>query len=263
MVHLNDPNEAFEKKYFWLWLVSSFKVGLINSAGFLATGKFVSHVTGFGTQMGIAFGHEGYFFTLELLTIPFSFIMGGVITSFVLDRHTPHKSSPPPYYIVQGLITISIGFVILLGEYVFTENLKPFDIDEKYDLVEFTIISLLCLACGLKNALVTWTTSGKVRVTHLTGLSTDIGLNLLGMINPSMKRKFTERRRVNILRIATFLSFSFGALISAVLFPQFGYKTFLTVFLISFFMTIFSFYNRKRDHLIAFLNPDPKKGEFA
>jgi uncharacterized membrane protein YoaK (UPF0700 family) len=263
MVHLNDPNEAFDKRYFWLWLVSSFKVGLINSAGFLATGKFVSHVTGFGTQMGIALGHEGYFFSLELLTIPFSFILGGVITSFILDRHLVNKSSPPPYYIVQGLITITIGLVILLGESVFTENLRPFDVDEKYDLVEFTIISLLCLACGLKNALVTWVTSGKIRVTHLTGLSTDIGLNFLGMIYPNMKRRFTEKRRVNFLRLATFICFSFGALISALFFPHFGYKTFLIVFMISWIMTIYSFYNRKSDLLIAFLNSETKKGEFA
>jgi len=263
MVHLNDPNEAFDRKHFWLWLVSAFKVGLINSAGFLATGKFVSHVTGFGTQMGIAFGHEGYFFTLELLTIPFSFIMGGVITSFILDRHLLDKTSPPPYYIVQGLITFSIGIVILIGEYEFTENLKPFDIDEKYDLIEFSIISLLCLACGLKNALVTWTTSGKVRVTHLTGLSTDIGLNLLGMINPKMKRKFKEKRSVNFLRIATFLSFSFGALISAVLFPHFGYKTFITVFLISLFMTAYSFYNRQKDIFDNLFGSDSKKGKLA
>jgi uncharacterized membrane protein YoaK (UPF0700 family) len=263
MVHLNDPNEAFDKKYLWLWLVSSFKVGLINSAGFLATGKFVSHVTGFGTQMGIALGHEGYFFSLELLTIPFSFILGGVVTSFILDRHIGNRVNPPPYFIVQGIITFVIGLVVFLGELLFTEDLKPFDVDENYDFLEFSIISLLCFACGLKNALVTWVTSGKIRVTHLTGLSTDIGLNFLSMFNPLRKKRFNETRGVNILRIATFLSFSLGALSSAILFPHFGYKTFLTVFLISLFMTAYSFYNRQKDIFETLFGTDSKEGKLA
>lgn len=51
--------------------------------------------------------------------------------------------------------------------------------NDPYGLFELMMIALLCLICGLKNSLVTWITKGKVRVTHLTGLSTDIGLNLL------------------------------------------------------------------------------------
>ncbi len=35
------------------WFLLSFNAGCINAGGFLATGRFVSHVTGFATFFGV------------------------------------------------------------------------------------------------------------------------------------------------------------------------------------------------------------------
>lgn len=74
MLHLSNIGEVYSPKYVWVWLLAAFKAGFINSAGFLATGNFVSHVTGFGTQVGIALGHHDFFFGSELLIIPVAYI---------------------------------------------------------------------------------------------------------------------------------------------------------------------------------------------
>jgi uncharacterized membrane protein YoaK (UPF0700 family) len=249
MIHCENVADVYTKGKMSLWLLSAFKAGFINSAGFLISGKFVSHVTGFGTQVGIAMGHSDYFFGAELLIIPVSFIMGGVITSLVLDRPT-HKM--PAYHYIQGLITILLAIVIFLEESGLVSNDVPFDADQRYQFIEFAIIGLLCLICGLKNSLVTWTTYGKIRVTHLTGISTDIGLHLMSMINPSYKTiRLKENKMINVHRIATLISFSLGAFISAILFPRFGYKAFYIVFGISLFMTILSIQFRKKSLLAS------------
>ena len=241
MIHLKNSDEVYSNRHVWMWLLSSLKAGFINSAGFLATGKFVSHVTGFGTQVGVAIGHDDLLFGAELLIIPISFIMGGVITSLMLDKKNTGNETPP-YHLVQGLITFLIFIVILLGESSWVNIITPFDTDLNYNFVEFIVIALLCLICGLKNALVTWTTFGKIRVTHLTGLSTDIGLHLTRTIfNRGESTRFKEDRKVNLIRISTFLCFSTGAFLSAYFFPAIGYKTFLIVMMISLFMTIYSF----------------------
>ena len=251
MIHCEHVADVYTKDKMSLWLLSAFKAGFINSAGFLISGKFVSHVTGFGTQVGIAMGHSDYFFGAELLIIPVSFIMGGVISSLVLDRPT-HKI--PAYHYVQGLITILIAIVILLGESGLVSSDVPFDADQRYQFIEFAIIGLLCLICGLKNSLVTWTTFGKIRVTHLTGISTDIGLHLISMINPRYKTiRLKEHKIINVHRIATLISFSIGAFISALLFPSFGYKAFYIVFGISLLMTILSIQVRKKSLLAGVL----------
>lgn len=231
--------DVFKPKHIFIWLVSAFKAGFINSAGFLATGKFVSHVTGFGTQSGIALGHEDYFFGAELLIIPLSFIFGGVVTSFFLDRKYK-KGEHPRFYLIQGLITLLIGLVIYIGEGMQLGN-TPFDVDNKYDFLEFFIISSLCFICGLKNSLVTWATFGRIRVTHLTGLSTDIGLNLIKTFRKNQpKSRMQEGRIVNVVRMMTLMSFSIGAVASAIVIPRIGYMGFLVVFGISFVMTIIS-----------------------
>lgn len=247
MIHLDSPDEIYSKNVVWIWLVAAFKAGFINSAGFLATGKFVSHVTGFGTQVGFAVGLEDFLFGAELLIIPGSFIFGGVVTSLILDRHYD-RGQTPPYYQVQALITVFIGFVILLGEHgdlIYSFNAQS---PKEHNLAEFLVISLLCFICGLKNALVTWTTKGKIRVTHLTGISTDIGLNLVRSLSfKQPSPMFHEKKIVNIIRILTLAAFSSGAIISALVFPRVGYKGFFLVMAISVVITVVSLIDyRKR-----------------
>ncbi len=239
MVHIENVSDVFKKQYIPMWLISAFKAGFINSAGFLITGKFVSHVTGFGTHAGIAIGHEDYFFGAEILFIPLSFIFGGMVTSFILDRNYENGETPK-YFLVQGLITVLIAFLILTGEMGFRDGLS-FDSDNKYSLMEFLICAVLCFVCGLKNGLVTWATYGKIRVTHLTGTSTDIGLNLIRTFKSDQPApRFKEERKVNIVRMMILASFTAGACISAILIPKVGYKGFSVVFIISFVMTLIS-----------------------
>lgn len=237
--------------------MSAFKAGFINSAGLLATGKYVSHVTGFGTQIGLAVGHEDFFFGAELLVIPFSFIAGGVLTSYLLDRNYKAHELPSFHYI-QALITLLIGAVILIGESSSAFS-QRFNLDNNYNLIEFLMIGLLCFICGLKNSLVTWATYGKIRVTHLTGLSTDIGLNLIRTFNPNQPApRFKEDKIVNITRITTFFFFSTGACISAMAFPRLGYKSFFVVFLFSAIMTVISVHDYlKHKEALASSLPEP------
>jgi uncharacterized membrane protein YoaK (UPF0700 family) len=245
MIHCSSVTDVFTKGKMTLWLMSAFKAGFINSSGFLLTGKYVSHVTGFGTQVGMAMGHDDIFFGAELLIIPFSFILGGVLTSLLLEPRIDDNSRPP-YHYVQGLITLLIGVVIFLGESGLISSQAPFDSDQHYNFIEFSVIALLCLICGLKNSLVTWTTYGKIRVTHLTGLSTDIGLNFIGMFRPrSENARYKESKIISFHRIGTFVAFSSGAFISAIVFPRIGYQGFFIVFGISMFMTILSVLDRK------------------
>ncbi len=248
MIHSDSVTDVYSKEKVPLWLISAFKAGFLNTVGLLLTGKFVSHVTGFGTQVGLAIGHKDYLFGAELFIIPFSFIMGGVLTSAILDRHYEQHETPP-YWKVQLLVTACLFLIVALDEFGHIGTGFPFDADNHYNSVEFLVIALLCLVCGLKNGLVTWSTFGRIRVTHLTGLSTDIGLNFLRTLNrrwPSPR--FKDDRIVNVLRILTFASFSAGAFGSALIYAQIGIKSLIIPMLISVGMSIVAIYDgRRRD----------------
>ena len=228
MIHV-DISDIYKIKYILLWSLLSFKAGLLNSAGFLIVGSFVSHVTGFGTQIGIELVHSDYIFSVELLVIPIAFIGGAVLTSLVLDK-AYSKGKIPPYPIIQLLITLLLGIISVCF------SMGIFDITTLNAQHERTIffIGLLCLTCGLKNGLTTWATQGKIRTTHLTGLSTDIGLHLPKIFRPEgSTSRYPEPRKVSYVRIVILLSFSSGACLSAILIPIIGYELFYIAFAIS------------------------------
>lgn len=192
----------------------------------------------------MAIGHEDFFFGVELLFIPLAFIFGGTVTAFVLEKDAEEKNHR--YYIIQGLVTFMLAIIMAAGESLTNEK-TPFDTDSSYDIKELFLITCLCFTCGLKNALVSWTTYGKIRVTHLTGLSTDIGLNLIRTFYPDWKHaRFKENRRVNLVRIFILLSFTTGAIASAVSIPLLGFKGFMITFFISLILTIVSVRDYRR-----------------
>ena len=245
MVHV-DLSDIYKIKYILLWSLLSFKAGLLNSAGFLIVGSFVAHVTGFGTQIGIELVHSDYIFSIELLIIPIAFIGGAVLTSLVLDT-AYSKGTIPPYPIIQLLITLLLGIISVCF------SIGIFDIttlNAQHERAVF-FIGLLCLTCGLKNGLTTWATQGKIRTTHLTGLSTDIGLHLPKIFrSEGSNSRYPEPRKVTYVRLVILLAFSSGACLSAVLIPRIGYELFYIAFAISTVLCTISFIHRSQVRLL-------------
>ncbi len=237
MIHCR-LEDLYKPKFALLWMLLSFKAGYLNAAGFMATGKFVSHVTGFGTSMGIAFANKEYAFGLELLVIPIAFILGSSVPAFMLeDQHGPKEE--PKFYQVQFLITFSLLVLFVFGtKGIFGDFSTPGE-----DFHDIVVAGILCLICGMKNGLTTWATFGKIRTTHLTGLSTDIGLHLPKMLKRDWISRFPERRRTNTVRILTFVSFTSGSLIAAFIFPSDGYWGLLFPLILSIFLSGLSYFN--------------------
>lgn len=241
MVHV-ELKDVYRKEYTLLWVLLSFKAGLLNAAGFLIAGSYVSHITGFGTQMGISLGHHEYTFGAELLVIPITFIGGSLFTSLVLDSNYS-KDKIPNYPLVQLSITaliglISVGFV--------TGFFRP-GVVAGHTASSVILIGLLCFVCGVKNALTTWASHGKIRTTHITGLSTDIGLHLPKIFRPSgSSSRYPESRAVTYVRIATLISFSAGSCIAALLVPEVSYGIFYIAFAISAVLSLISVVHRRK-----------------
>ncbi len=241
MVHV-ELKDVYRLKYTLLWVLLSFKAGLLNASGFLIAGSFVSHITGFGTQMGIALGHREYTFGAELLVIPFAFIGGALFTSLVLDRDYS-KEKVPNYPLVQLSITALIG-IVSVG--FATGFFRP-DVVAGHSESSVILVALLCAICGIKNALTTWASHGKIRTTHITGLATDIGLHLPKIFRPSgTSSRYPESRAVTYVRIATLVSFSVGSCMAALLVPRVSYGVFYIAFVISAALSLVSVLHRRK-----------------
>lgn len=239
MIHCN-PENVFSKGHVSLWLLSSFKAGFLNSTGFLLTGEFVSHITGFGTRVGITMGHDSFLFGFELLMIPAFFIFGGFISALILETH---REKYPPYYRVQIIITILLAAIVFTGEKHWIVFSESFGKDESYTPIEYLVTAGLCFVCGMKNALVSWTTYGKLKVTHLTGMATDIGINLIRTLKLKERGlRFSEPSIVNFIRMGIMLFFSTGAFVAALLYPQLGIRSLYIILALSVLMSVISVY---------------------
>lgn len=203
------------------WFMLSFNGGCINAGGFLATGKFVSHVTGFATLFGVDIVNNQVKAAISMLTVPLFFLLGAFIAGLLIDR--PMEQGKRPHFDwVMGLSSLCLiaaasGEHFQLGGFGEIFRLKD----------AFFLLTLLCLASGLQNGAITSSSLRSVRTTHLTGITTDLGLGLARLfIFDSNKQNYKNEVRSNQLRSGSIVSFVLGSAVGAFVFLKMGYVGF-------------------------------------
>ncbi len=204
------------------WFLLSFNGGCINAGGFLATGRFVSHVTGFATLFGVDIARRQIEAALGILSVPVFFLLGALAAGLLIDRPIYHKKKPH-FDWVMGLsalcLFLAAGGGVMLQFGIFGQTaLKQ----------NYLLMGLLCLASGLQNGAITSSSGRSVRTTHLTGLTTDLGLGLARILTFDVhKDGFKKEVRANYLRLGSILSFVAGSAVGAWVFFKLGYRGFI------------------------------------
>lgn len=209
MYRISRP-DLVRRPYLTLWSILAFQAGFINAFGFIACGRYVSHVTGFGTQIGVALAEHRVFQAFELLGFPLSFIFGafvnGALTAARLERGLRPRFDRVT--LILPAMIFAIWFLGRDGDFgAFSEPLLlPRD---------FMLLFALSFVCGMQNACFAVITHGQIRTTHLTGISTDIGTDTarlwFGQLKPE---EYALTLRTNISRITTLLTFTSGSVVS-------------------------------------------------
>ncbi len=205
------------------WFLLSFNGGAINAGGFLATGRFVSHVTGFATLFGVDFASHQIHAALGILSVPLFFLLGAFVAGLWIDRPM-YLGQKPHFDWVMGLSALSLfvaaggGDLFFFGDFGNTGLLKQ----------NYVLLVLLCFASGLQNAAITSSSGRSIRTTHLTGLTTDLGLGLARLVTFDwQKNNLRNELRANYLRIGSILAFIFGSAVGAWIFLYVGYMGFV------------------------------------
>lgn len=213
------------------WFLLSFNAGCINAGGFLATGKFVSHVTGFATLFGVDLIEDRPESSLAILSVPLFFLFGSFISGMLIDRPIHYKKKPHFDY-VMGLSAICL-FLATGGGIVILSHIGSFGQVFKLEQV-YILLALLCLACGLQNGAVTTASGSTIRTTHLTGITTDLGLGIARLVtHRGNKTHFDHEVRTNSIRFGSIASFVLGSAVGTWFFVVLGYRGFIIPGLIS------------------------------
>jgi len=220
----------------------AFQAGLLNMGGFIAFQRFVSHITGFASFFGRDIGTGNYGHALGMLAVPVLFLIGSMISGQLVDIRLK-KGLKPFYYIAFGAIFILVlatlvgGIVGMYGQFG-----ESFERGRNY-----FPLALLCLACGIQNATITSVSRSVVRTTHLTGLTTDLGIGIIRVLNGRRSEApGQDEVHANLMRAGLILSFGLGSVAGGYAFTLYEYGGFLlpaftsgNIFMITYYYQVF------------------------
>lgn len=189
----------------------SFVAGIVNVTGFLAVQRLTTNVTGhFAFFVDEVFKLNFWGGFVYFLYI-FSFFLGSFVSSLLIEiisRKNDHS-----IYVVPASIECLILFVIgFWGEGLIIKSPN-------------TITFSLLFAMGLQNSLVTTISSASVRTTHLTGLFTDLGIELSQLFFYKANEQKHKLMSSIKLRLTIISFFFIGGIVGGVLYSKVGIHT--------------------------------------
>jgi uncharacterized membrane protein YoaK (UPF0700 family) len=145
----------------------AFVAGAINAGGYLAVHQYTSHMTGIVSSMADNVALGSFDVALAGLGMLLSFITGAgcsaILVNFARQRQLHSEFALP--LLVEAILLLGFG---LLGARL-THIEGPF--------ISFTVL-LLSFIMGLQNAVISKLSNAEIRTTHVTGIVTDIGIEL-------------------------------------------------------------------------------------
>lgn len=178
-----------------LGLLLAFNAGAVNAGGFLVVHLYTSHMTGFVSMLADSLVLGNTALVLGAMGALLAFLCGAATTSVMVNwarQRRLHSSYALPLLLVAVLMLVFglVGAITLSWP-------TPF-------AVPVTVL-LLSFIMGLQNATVTKMSSSQIRTTHMTGVVTDLGIELGKMLYWNRTGTAPESQvRANQIRLRLF-----------------------------------------------------------
>lgn len=145
----------------------AFNAGAINAGGFLIVKMYTSHMTGFASMLADSLVLGKTKLALGALGALLAFIAGAATTAVLVNwsRHHWLRSEYALPLLLEAALLLVFG---LMGATLSRQT--PF-------AVPLTVL-VLAFTMGLQNALVSKISLSQIRTTHMTGIITDLGIEL-------------------------------------------------------------------------------------
>lgn len=193
----------------------SFVAGIVNITGVLAVKTLTTNVTGHFAFFAEEVYKHDYAAAVTFFVFTLFFLMGAFTSNFLAELVAIKK--PNLLHIVP--VTLEIIILIAVGILGMSAELSSFE--------GKTIAFSLLFAMGIQNSLVTKISQSTVRTTHLTGLFTDLGIELSQLF---FYKKSNEKKKLNAsiyLRLSIISFFFIGCISGGYFYSLLQIKTLL------------------------------------
>jgi len=205
-----------------LALVLAFIAGSTDAGGYLAVRHYTSHMSGVVSSMADNLALGDVTLWLSGFSALLAFLIGAACTAILVNwgrRRSLHSEYAFPL-LLEALLLL---FFCLGGAW----GGHP-----KW-LFASIFMLLLCFTMGMQNAIITKISHAEIRTTHMTGIVTDIGIELGKLFywnspkaDLTMPMVMADREKLRLLLLLIGLFF-FGGLLGALTFRHVGFLFFL------------------------------------
>lgn len=195
-----------------------FVAGAVNAGGFLAVAQYTSHMSGVVASIADNMAVGNSQIALAGLGALLSFLGGAACTAILVNwgRRQLLNSVYALPLLVESILLLCFG-------------IAGANLNIHMGLFVSMTVMLLCFIMGLQNALITKISRAEIRTTHVTGLITDMGIELgklfywnLARHPQAAQKVIADKKKIRILASLVALFFS-GGVIGALGFKYVGF----------------------------------------
>jgi uncharacterized membrane protein YoaK (UPF0700 family) len=209
----------------------SFVAGIVNITGVLAVQTLTTNVTGHFAFFAEEMIKHNYSAAISFFVFTLFFLFGAFTSNFLAELVAIKQ--PDLLHVIP--ISLEIGILTTIGFFGIQADLTSFE--------GKCIASAMLFSMGIQNSLVTKISKSIVRTTHLTGLFTDLGIELSQLF---FYKKRNERKELSAsiyLRLSIITFFFVGCISGGFIYTFLDMKT---LFVGAFFLLIALMYDYVR-----------------
>ncbi|WP_026480607.1 YoaK family protein [Ahrensia sp. 13_GOM-1096m] len=197
--------------------------GALNAVGFMVAGSFTANMTGNISAFADYLAHGSIMIALSFAGLTLAFICGAGITALAIQTGERFQ--------LKSIFALAIAAeaIILLGlsaVFILLADTTP----------EMFLLIILSFVMGLQNAVTTMITQARVRTTHVSGMATDIGIELAALAgSDQLKREAVPKLKLHSLTLACF---TIGGICGVLLFGLIDYWLFVIAAMMLLFIAL-------------------------
>ncbi|MGO4907712.1 YoaK family protein [Pseudorhodobacter sp. W20_MBD10_FR17] len=166
--------------------------GALNAVGFMVAGSFTANMTGNISAFADHLANGTTLLALSFAGLVLAFVCGAGVTALAIQTGERYRlrSVFALAIAAEGVVVLALGAGFILAPAAIPETV---------------LLIVLSFVMGLQNATTTMISRARVRTTHVSGMATDVGIELAALAGGAdLRREAVPKLKLHSLTLACF-----------------------------------------------------------